>query len=125
MNQASLGEVKSMAASFSAAFDDAELWLNETQLGHSLIAFVGFRGRTRAGEQRTQVGAMSRICGAELLREWARGAPLNTDDFPIIEFSAAASHLGTTAAKTQELAAAVDQLRAEDQRRRSSDGGAR
>jgi len=125
LNQASLSEVKTMAASFGKAFDDAELWRNETQVSHSLIAFVGFRGRTAASEQRTQVGAMRRICGAELLREWTQGAPLNTDDFPIIEFSAAASHLGATAAKTQELIAAVAQLGAEDERRRASEREAR
>jgi len=107
-----------MAASFTAAFDDAELWLNEMQPGRALIAFVGFR--ERAAERRTleRVGEMSRICGAELLREWAAGAPLNTDDFPIIEFSAAASHLGATAARTRELNEAVARLGAEEERRR-------
>ena len=38
-----------MAASFTAAFDDAELWLNETQRDRTLIAFVGFNGRTPVG----------------------------------------------------------------------------
>jgi len=125
VNQASVEEVRSMAASFTAAFEDAELWLNTTERGRALIAFVGFRGRTSASEQRRQVGEMSRVCGAELLREWAAGAPLNTDDFPIIEFSAAASHLGATGAKTKELTEAVAQLGAEEQKRRNTADGAR
>ena len=118
LDQASLEEVRSMAASFTAAFDDAELWRNEMQPGRALIAFVGFR--ERAAERRTleRVGEMSRICGAQLLREWAAGAPLNTDDFPIIEFSAAGSHLGATAARTRELNEAVAWLGAEQERRR-------
>lgn len=123
VNQASVAEVKSMAASFTAAFDDAELWLNASEQGRTLIAFVGFRGRTSASEQRRQVGEMSRVCGAELLREWSAGAPLNTDDFPIVEFSAAANHLGATAAKTRELTEAVALLAEEQERRDAVNGG--
>jgi spermidine synthase len=123
VNQASVAEVKSMAASFTAAFEDAELWLNASESGRTLIAFVGFRGRTSASEQRRQVDEMSRVCGAELLREWAAGAPLNTDDFPIVEFSAAASHLGATAAKTRELTEAVARLAEQQERREPVNGG--
>ena len=124
LDQASLPEAKSMAASFTAAFDDAELWINETQRGRTLIAFVGFNGRTPVAGQHTRVGAMRRVCGAELLREWSSGAPLNTDDFPFIEFSAAASHLGATGAKTRELAEAIARLGAEEQKRlNAGDGG--
>ena len=68
---------------------------------------------------------MSRVCGAELLREWSSGAPLNTDDFPIIEFSAAASHLGATGAKIRELSEAIARLGAEEQKRLNAGDGAR
>jgi spermidine synthase len=125
LDQASLAEVKSMSASFTAAFDDAELWLNGTQRTRSLIAFVGFRERASTQEPPTRVGPMSRVCGAELLREWAAGAPLNTDDFPFVEFSAAASHLGATAAKTRELTEAVEWLGAEERRRGLAAGAER
>jgi hypothetical protein len=124
LDQASPEEVKSMAASFTTAFDDAELWLNETQYGRPLVAFVGFRERPQERRMLAAVGRMSRVCGAALLQEWAAGAPLNTDDFPFIEFSAAASHLGPTAARTRALEEAVAALAAE-QRRRDGEDGAR
>jgi hypothetical protein len=60
---------------------------------------------------------MSRVCGTELLREWSAGAILNTDDRPFIEFSAAASHLGSVSKKTREVSKAVDKLRAEQHER--------
>jgi spermidine synthase len=123
LDQASPEETRSMAASFLSAFDDAELWFNETQPGWPLVAFVGFRERP-PGRALERVARMSRVCGAELLREWSAGAPLNTDDFPFIEFSAAGSHLGATAARTRELVDAVARLGAEDQRRRAAGDGA-
>jgi spermidine synthase len=122
-DQISLVELKSLARSFTTAFDDAELWLNETQRGRLMLGFVGYHGREPRDEARAPIGKMSRLCGAALLREWAADAPLNTDDFPFIEFSAAASHLGAIGAKQRELAAALDQLRAEERRRwRDGDG---
>jgi hypothetical protein len=69
------------------------------------------------------VDKMSRVCGAEVLREWAAGATLNTDDRPFIEFSAAASHLGSIGKKTQAVSEAVDKLRAEQQQRWLGAGG--
>jgi spermidine synthase len=123
LDQATLFEARSLAASFTAAFDDAELWLNRTEPLRPTLGFVGRRGRTPADEQRTEVDEMSRVCGPELLREWSRGAPLNTDDVPVIEFSAAESHLGATAAKRRKLLNAIDAL-ADEQRARSVAGAA-
>jgi spermidine synthase len=116
-DQIALEELRSLAASFAAAFDDAELWMNATQRGRPLIALVGFNGRTAAGAGTTRVDKMSRVCGAEVLREWSAGAILNTDDRPFIEFSAAASHLGSISKKTHEVGEAVDKLRAEQHER--------
>ncbi len=112
VNQAALPEVRSMAASFTAAFDDAELWLNTLDGGRPLLAFVGFHGRTPAGKSLHRKGRIARVCGGEVLREWARAAPLNTDDFPIIEFSAAATHHDPLSRKVREVMDAVGQLRA-------------
>ena len=59
---------------------------------------------------------MRRICGAEALRVFSAGAPLNTDDFPFIEFSAATSHHRRAEVRASEAAAAIDWLRAEERR---------
>jgi spermidine synthase len=115
LDQVSPQELGSLVATFTAAFDDAELWLNSTQRERPLLALVGYRGRTGAGPE--QVGKMRRICGAEPLRVWSAGAPLNTDDFPFIEFSAGMSHHRPAAARTRDVSAAVEWLRAEERRR--------
>jgi spermidine synthase len=116
VDQISLEELRSLTASFTAAFDDAELWINQTQVGRMLVALVGFRGRTAASDT-TRIGKMERVCSAEVLREWSAGATLNTDDRPFIEFSAAASHLGSVGRKARAVHAAIGQLRAEQQAR--------
>jgi spermidine synthase len=116
VNQASLAEVQSMAASFAAAFDDAELWLNTRGRGRPLLAFVGFRGRSPAATRLRRLDGIARVCGAKVLREWAKTAPLNTDDRPIIEFSAAASHSASPSRRVREVMDAVAQLRAAEQR---------
>jgi spermidine synthase len=116
VNQASLPEVESMAASFTAAFDDAELWLNTLDRGRPLLAFVGFEARSRPAGIRRRLEGMTQVCGGAVLREWARGAPLNTDDHPVIEFSAAASHHNSLSRKVRAVMDAVTQLRAAEQR---------
>jgi spermidine synthase len=121
LNQASPEEVKSLAASFTAVFADAELWLNQTERGRPLLGFVGFRGRTAAAEGRRRVGEMRRVCGADVLRAWSTATPQNTDDFPLIEFSAAASHLERGSDEVQQLLAEIDGLRATEQKRWTAD----
>jgi spermidine synthase len=116
-DQISLLELKSVARSFTTAFAEAELWLNATQRARPMLGFVGYRGRARPADPHAQVGKMSRVCREDLLREWSAEAPLNTDDFPFIEFSAAASHLGPMAEKARQVAAAIDWLRAEERKR--------
>ncbi len=121
LNQASPEEVKSLAASFTAVFPDAELWLNQTQKGRPLLGFVGLRGRTAAAEGRRRVGEISRVCGADVLRAWSTATPQNTDDFPLIEFSAAASHLERGSDEVRQLLAEIDGLRATEQKRWTAD----
>jgi spermidine synthase len=116
LDQASIFEIQSLAASFTTAFDDAELWLNSLDRGRPLLAFVGFRARSEAGRG-PGLDPVSRVCGAEVLREWSSAAPANTDDRPVIEFSAAASHYGSASQRVQDGLAAVAWLRAEQQRR--------
>ena len=117
VDQASLAETRSLAASFGAAFEDAELWLDTLAPSRPLLAFVGFRGRTPAGTSPAPLAGIERVCGAEVLHEWAKGAPLNTDDFPIIEFSAAASHQSGLPPSVRGVLEAVARLRATEQRR--------
>ena len=114
-NQTSFEELRSLAASFTAGFADAELWWNLTQPERPLLAFVGYRGRIGTGA--TAFGAMRRVCGPELLREWSAGAPHNTDDFPFIEFSAARSHLSASAESDLAIEHAINWLYAEEHRR--------
>lgn len=111
-DQASFDEARSMAASFLAAFDDAELWLNTLDRTRPLLAFVGFAGRTPAAARPLSLEGTERICGADALRAWSQGAPLNTDDFPFIEFSAAANHHSRASRRRDAILQAVAQLRA-------------
>jgi spermidine synthase len=115
VDQASLAEVRSIAASFTAAFDDAELWLNTLDRGRPLLAFVGFQGRSAAAEGGPEPTGITRICGSAVLRAWAQGAPRNTDDFPFVEFTAAATHYRSPSRRAEEVMAAVAELRSAEQ----------
>ncbi len=113
-DQVSAPELRTVAATFSDVFEDAELWLNRTQPSRPLLALVGFRGRPAAKPRAQQIGEMIRVCGAPVLRAWSASAPRNTDDFPRIEFSAASSHLVRTAADSRAVLATVRRLRSDD-----------
>jgi spermidine synthase len=110
-DQLSVPELRTIAATFSDVFEDAELWLNRTQPSRPLLGLVGFRGRPPGGPRPQKIGEIIRICGAPVLRAWSASAPRNTDDFPRIEFSAASSHLVRTTADSRAVLAAVRQLR--------------
>ena len=114
VDQASLPELRSLAASFTAAFDDAELWLNTLDRGRPLLAFVGYRDRRPAPSP--ALDGITRVCGRAALVAWSEGAPLNTDDFPYIEFNAAATHYGSLSRRVEEVMTAVAQLRTSDAR---------
>jgi spermidine synthase len=117
-NQISVEELRSIAASFGDVFERAELWLNETQRTRELLGFVGYHAPVREGAHPERIDAMSRLCGADVLRAWSASARRNTDDFPLIEFSAASSHLvGTAAGARLAVIAATERLRREERRR--------
>ena len=113
-DQLSALELRTLAATFTDVFEDAELWLNRTQPARPLLGLVAFRGRPASRPRLQRIGEMIRVCGAPVLRAWSGSAPRNTDDFPRIEFSAASSHLVRTAADSRAVLAAVRQLRSSE-----------
>jgi spermidine synthase len=116
-DQATVAEARSLAASFVAAFDDAELWLDTLGGSRAMIAFVGYRGRARQDARPEPGPKLERICGPQVLRAWAEGATLNTDDVPFIEFAAAASSVSSLPRTARPLLGAVAELREAEQRR--------
>jgi len=90
-------------------FENADLWLNGEI---EYLPLFGLVGRARSdGEPRpprSLAGAgfedLEHVCDAAQLERWAASAPRNTDDHPIIEFRAAASHFRRSPAETQRLA---------------------
>ena len=105
--QLTVEELRSITASFMEAFPHATLWRNDFHPERPLIALIGYRDgfaidaeSLAAGSERianarmpfTKMlqspagAAMLYVCGDAVLRDWAEGAPLNTDAHPFIEF---------------------------------------
>jgi spermidine synthase len=116
LDQASVDEIRSLTASFTTAFENAELWLNTLDPGRPLLAFVGYRGPSDAWRS-VETDNMRRIAAAAALRDWSRTATPNTDDRPVIEFSAAANHFRSAARRQTEGLEAIAALRAAQERR--------
>jgi hypothetical protein len=113
-NQVTVWELQVITASFADAFDDAELWLNRTAQDRHLIGLVG-RSRdfpVAAAQQPSRFEEMERVCVAEALRSWTRDTVRNTDDLPIIEFSAGLTHGDASPGHRQRMKSALDELRA-------------
>ena len=94
-DQLTLEELRTIVRSFTMAFEHAELWLNDTHPRRPLVALVGRRQPADEAVRRPahEFDRMHRACRGPELRAWAASAPPNTDDHPIIEFSAALTHL--------------------------------
>ena len=111
LTQLTLDQLQILVATFTDVFDSSELWVNQTQPMRPLIALVGRQTRDRGSDRDEhsssrstegpsdggsvpgrRLGDIHFVCGASPLRQWAQSAPRNTDDFPIIEFSAASTH---------------------------------
>jgi spermidine synthase len=116
-HQMSVAELRMIAATFLAVFPAAELWSNRPDpRGMGTLALVGWTGGGPPPAAR-QAAARSRrfpglrlLCGARTLREWSAGVPLNTDDFPRLEFSAAVSRFQKSR-HLREMTAALAALR--------------
>ena len=115
--QLSLEEVRIIAATFADVFPTAELWLYDDQATPAL-ALVGYADIRPDGcdpapggsPGRPENGRLKLVCKAARIRAWGRDAPLNTDEFPRIEYSAAISHLLRKPRDTADLVNAIMQL---------------
>ena len=98
-------------------FDDAAIWLNLIQGRRPMIALVSRRPAEGRGDvpidERVVAGSRF-LCGEAVLRRFAGSVRRNTDDYPILEYSAAASHLRHTRAETQRMAVTLRDLAAEE-----------
>lgn len=114
LRQLSRHEFQVITGTFSDAFEDAELWQNEMQPTRPLLALVGRTSPRPPAPPPAALAGSRFVCGAETLRRWTAGAPRNTDDHPIIEFSTASSHLTRQGADVRALTEQLDRLRAFD-----------
>jgi spermidine synthase len=90
--QLSLGELKVLLATFSDVFPEMDLC---RIVDSKLIGLVGYgpagRGRPELRERR--LAGSEFACIDWVGADWSAGVPRNRDDFPVIEFSTAGSHL--------------------------------
>jgi spermidine synthase len=112
--QLTVEELRIIAASFIAAFPQSTLWRDDFRRRFPLVCLVGYRddldidaksiaeSRRRFAETKlwpdgllASPGGLELlfVCGNAQLREWAQGAALNTDEHPIIEYTAPISFL--------------------------------
>ena len=106
--QLSVEELRTVTASFLEVFPNCVLWRNDYNLTYPILCLTGFRDDLRldaeAFRQQTQrlrvtTGTPAKflgdpeglpllfVCGPPELAEWCAGATLNTDNYPLIEFS--------------------------------------
>jgi spermidine synthase/tetratricopeptide (TPR) repeat protein len=113
--QVTVEELRSIVASFAEAFPVMMLWRNDFDTKLPIVCLIGYRDlagavidpdKIRQDCQRlaaagtANAGLLSDPAGVEMLflggdaelRRWAKGAVLNTDDWPYIEFSTPASY---------------------------------
>jgi spermidine synthase len=115
----SIEEVKIIAATFADAFPEAQLWRVRNT---AWLAFVGHATpddvdpAIRIDDPR--FGDFELICAGETLRHWTQGSLRNTDDYPIIEFWTAATHLADRPEAERRIHRTLRRLRAKWERER-------
>ena len=114
LSQLTLDQLQILVATFTDVFDSSELWLNLTHPNRPLIALVGRQTEGRDDNSRStpgrQLGNNHFVSDAFVLRQWAQTAPRNTDDFPILEFSAASSQTDLSAYEPEVLLKRIQDL---------------
>lgn len=134
MSQVSLQELRIITATFTDVFADTQLWLNQQQQGKMLL--LALVGRKRAKLPDESLSLMSEfgiepssdperfgltlVCDDAILRRWSAPAPRNTDDRPIIEFSAAGSHRRRPPRERQRFGNVLKKMRARFVKNRST-----
>ncbi|REK09460.1 MAG: hypothetical protein DWQ37_18675 [Planctomycetota bacterium] len=113
--QLTVEEIRSIVASLREAFASVTLWRCDFDARQPLLCLVCTPDRAASSDGRAIVGAsrllaegkgprapflssvegvaMLYVAGDRELAEWAEGAPLNSDDFPFIEYSTPGSYL--------------------------------
>ncbi len=105
--QLTVDELRTICASFLAVFPNSTMWRIDFQAQYPTICLVGHRdelevsprhiadSRTRIAESKvlkdTYLSSrggleMLFVCGDAQLRDWSRGAVLNSDEHPVIEY---------------------------------------
>lgn len=112
--QLTLEDLRSITASLLKVFPNTFLWRNDFNVDHPILCLTAYRDEPffsaeavvrHADRLKETEGTPAKflahpsglpllyICGPDQLAEWVRGAPLNTDDHPLIEFGAPKSHI--------------------------------
>ncbi len=117
-HQLSAEELRMITATFLDVFPTASLWINPSNAKTPILALVshdsGDLERRSAVESSTVFPGIEYVCDAETLRSWSGSAPRNTDEYPRIEFRAAASHFTKDARHLAGILRVVETLRSSD-----------
>ena len=99
--QMSVAEFRTITATFLDVFPTTALWLRSPAEGSSIppmLALVGHAGGPPDADSRAAVAGsavfphLEHVCGPRSLLMWSSSALRNSDEFPRIEFVAAANH---------------------------------
>jgi len=106
--QLSVEELRTVTSSLLEVFPNCVLWRNDYNLKYPILCLTGFRDHLwldaeavyqHAQRLRSTTGTPAKfladptelpllfVCGPPELAEWCAGATLNTDNYPLIEFS--------------------------------------
>ncbi|MCG8449834.1 MAG: fused MFS/spermidine synthase [Pirellulales bacterium] len=106
--QLSIEELRTVTASFLKVFPNSVLWRNDYNINHPILCLSGYKDQLALDAESVRKHAQNLkespaisakflddptglpllfVCGPQELAEWCDGASLNTDDYPIIEFS--------------------------------------
>jgi len=106
--QLTVDELRTISASLLEAFPASTLWRNDFHTEFPILCLVGYRDGLAIDPARVAAACerlaetkrppapmlsspaglqMLYVCGDAALRDWVRGAPLNTDDRPSIEYT--------------------------------------
>lgn len=106
--QLSVEELRCVTASLMKVFPNVVLWRNDYDIKYPILCLTGYRDdisldleavRRHADRFKNTKGPPAKfledstglpllfVCGPKTLAEWCEGAPLNTDNHPVIEFS--------------------------------------